>query len=102
MCNAAIAGWPHHHRREAPLRRALPPHTLDVDVVLTGPGGSFRVPAFWSGGAEWRVRFAAPGPATYTWRSECSDYTLVGLQGAEGELRGLPYDEPLDERNPPW
>ena len=75
---------------------------LDVDVVLTGPGGTVRVPAFWSGGSEWRVRFAAPEPGTYSWRSECSDSTVSGPQGAEGELRVLPYsgDNPLLAHGP--
>ncbi|MFW5884239.1 MAG: DUF4038 domain-containing protein [bacterium] len=73
------------------------PQVLDVDVVLTGPAGTFRVPAFWSGGNEWRVRFAAPEPGDYTWRSECRDPSVAGLHGAEGGLHVLPYsgDNPL-------
>lgn len=78
------------------------PWALDVDVVVSGPGGSRRVPAFWAGGAEWRVRFAATEPGTYAWRSECSDPAIAGLHGAEGELAVRPYsgDNPLYARGP--
>ena len=39
------------------------PTRLEVDVVFTAPdGGEFRVPAYWAGDGEWRVRFAPPAP----------------------------------------
>jgi hypothetical protein len=78
-------------RTGAPPTVSAAPHELDVDVVLTGPGGTFRIPAFWSGGTEWSVRFAAPHAGDYTWRSECSDPTVAGLHGTEGSLLVLPY-----------
>ena len=69
------------------------PDAIDLDVVLTGRAGTFRVPAFWSGGTEWRVRFAAPQAGDYAWHSECTDPSIPGLHGAEGSLPVLPYSD---------
>ena len=58
------------------------PWDTEVDVVFTGPDGDqWRAPAFWAGGTEWRVRFAAPKPGRYTFRSECADASLHGQTG---------------------
>lgn len=59
---------------------------LEVDAVFTGPGGqTWRVPAFWAGGNEFRVRFAASEPGRYTFRTEATaDDSGVG--GVEGTL----------------
>src|ERR1700733_6140342 len=43
-----------------------PFNEVDVDVVFTNEtGGQWRVPTFWAGGNEWRVRFAPPQPGNY-------------------------------------
>ncbi|MBI4164905.1 MAG: DUF5060 domain-containing protein, partial [Acidobacteria bacterium] len=40
-----------------------PFNDLEVDVVFTKDDGQqWRVPAFWAGANEWRVRFAPPYP----------------------------------------
>lgn len=46
-------------------------------------GTTLRRPAFWDGGNTWRVRFAAPLPGNWTWRSFSSaqDSGLAGLSG---------------------
>jgi hypothetical protein len=68
---------------------------IEVDVVFTGEeGGSWRVPAFWAGYDVFRVRFAAPRPGGYTWRSECTDPDDPGLHGRSGRLEAMSYDGP--------
>jgi hypothetical protein len=63
-------------------------HGMDLDLVVTHESGAaWRVPGFWSGGADWRVRFLPPSPGRYEWRSECSDPADTGLHGKKGTLR---------------
>ena len=57
-------------------------------------GEEMRVPAFWAGGQEWRVRFAPPTPGTYRFCSECSDTTDTGLHGREGSFNVMAYTGP--------
>ena len=41
-----------------------------LDVEFSGPDGTTRrVPAFWAGGNEWRVRYASPDTGTYGYRN---------------------------------
>jgi hypothetical protein len=54
-------------------------------------GAEKRVPAFWAGGREWRVRFAAHEVGIYRFRTECSDTSDRGLHGQEGEVKVVPY-----------
>jgi len=52
---------------------ADPFNEVEVDVIFTHEDGrQWNVPAFWAGGSEWRVRFAAPAPGTYKHRCELS------------------------------
>ena len=46
---------------------------VELDVVFSGAGGPWRVPAYWAGGNEWRVRFSPPVQGTYTFEAACSD-----------------------------
>jgi hypothetical protein len=65
---------------------------VELDVLVSGPGGGqWRVPAFWSGGSEWRVRFAAPTPGTYSVLTECSDLSNADLHGQAAVLEARPY-----------
>jgi hypothetical protein len=69
------------------------PDELELDVLFKAPRGSqFRVPAFWAGGNEWRVRFAPPTPGRYTYSSICSDPSDTGLHGRAGVLDATAYD----------
>ena len=64
---------------------------VEVDVLFTSPDGeSWRVPAFWAGGDEFRVRFAAPRPGRYSFESVCSDIGDSGLHGQAGEVEIAP------------
>jgi hypothetical protein len=69
-----------------------PFNEADVDFIFSGNGGSeMRVPAFWAGDNTWRVRFAAPAPGRYTWRTTCTDASNTDLHGKTGSLEVTPY-----------
>jgi len=70
-----------------------PFNEIELDVVFKDTeGGSWRVPGFWAGDREWRVRFAAPRPGMYRYRTVCSDEGNTDLHGQEGVLRVSPYE----------
>ncbi len=82
---------------------ADPFNDIDLDVVFTGPQGKeWRVPAFWAGEQEWRVRFAPLSPGLYRYRTICSDKSNPDLHGQEGILRVTPYEgtNPLFKHGP--
>lgn len=65
---------------------------LELDLIVNGPQGqSWRVPAYWAGGDEWRVRFSPPLPGTYTYQTVCSDVENLDLHHQEGTLLAVPY-----------
>ena len=71
---------------------ADPFNEVELDAVLHGPGGeSWRVPAYWAGGQEWRVRFAPPQPGDYTITTECTDTANADLHGQSAKLVARPY-----------
>ena len=82
--------------------RTDPFNEVELDAHFSGPGGEWRVPAFWGGGREWRVRFAPPVPGEYAFRTACSDESDAGLHGLEGRLVAKPYSgsNPLLGRGP--
>src|SRR5512141_346919 len=90
-----VAGeWSYTAARQS----ANPFREIDLDVIFTHEGGqTWKVPAFWSGGQEWRVRFAPPLPGRYTFRTECSVPSDAGLHGQTGQLVAEAYagDHPL-------
>ena len=70
-----------------------PFNEIEVDVVFSSPEEEvFKVPAYWAGGQEWRIRFAAPTAGTYTYESVCSDPSDQGLHGQSGTLTVGPND----------
>ena len=70
---------------------------VEVDVVFKQGEQQWKVPAFWSGGDKWTVRFAPPVQGDYTVQVTCSDPTNKGLNGNEQSLRVTAYtgDNPL-------
>ena len=59
-------------------------------------GRVIRRPAFWDGGASWKVRFASPvGHGAWKWRSAAS-VDDSGLSGVSGEVQCAPAE---DEEN---
>ncbi len=77
---------------------ADPFNDIELDVVFTNPQGrEQRVPAFWAGEQEWRVRYAPPTPGRYTYRTVSSDTSDTDLHGQQGTLEVAAYagDHPL-------
>ncbi len=69
-----------------------PFNEVELDVIFTTPSGTtLRVPAFWSGGKNWRVRYTSREPGRHAWRSECSDSANAGLHGLHGEVEVREY-----------
>ncbi len=81
---------------EIPFRpggtHADPYNDVDLDVTFTGPDGSeITVPAFWAGGDEWKVRFAAPAAGPWRYRTTCT-HGDAGLDKQTGTLLVQPYE----------
>ena len=73
--------------------RADPFNETELDAVFTDPAGrERRAPAFWAGGKNWRVRFAAGEPGIYHFRTVCSDVNDPGLHGVTGSVELKPYE----------
>lgn len=69
-----------------------PFNEITLDAVFTDPSGvRRRVPAFWAGGATWRVRYSSPIIGTHRFQTECSDTSNAGLHGVRGEVKITPY-----------
>ena len=67
---------------------------VEVNVVFTGGGRQWRVPAFWAGGTRWTVRFAPPIQGGFKFHIECTDKTNTELNGQEQTLRVTAYKGP--------
>src|SRR6476620_6890408 len=68
-------------------RYADPFNEIELDVVFKAPSGEeHRIPAFWSGGSQWRIRYAAQTPGRYTYRTICSDTSNRDLHDRSGTL----------------
>ncbi|MDR3688015.1 MAG: DUF4038 domain-containing protein [Fimbriimonas sp.] len=66
---------------------------VTLDVEFKDPNGSIKkVPAFWSGGSIWKVRYASPIVGVHRYRSLCSDPTDRGLDGITGAIEVEPYN----------
>ena len=68
-----------------------PFNDVDVDVVFTKDGRSWRVPTFWRGGKKWSVRFAPPLPGEYRYRLVSTDHSNPDLNGHEGRVAIAAY-----------
>src|SRR5580698_5913048 len=70
-----------------------PFNEIELDVVFRDAGGKpQRVPAFWAGGQEWRVRYAADAAGRYAFETVCSDAANTDLHGRTGVLEVAPYE----------
>ena len=70
-----------------------PFNEVELDVLFTAPDGSEqRIPAFWAGEQEWRVRFATSQAGQYRWYTACTDRGNPSLHGVEGTLSVMPYE----------
>ena len=75
---------------------ADPFNDVDVDVIFTHGGQTWRVPMFWRGGQRWTVRFAPSAAGDYAYRLESTDPTNVELNGHEGHVKITAYGGPSD------
>lgn len=69
----SISPWQETEITLTATREYANPYT-DVQVwalFIDGNGQIWRRPAFWDGGKTWRVRFAAPAPGRFMWRTLC-------------------------------
>lgn len=84
-------------------RYEAPFHEVELDVAVTDPEQQeWRVPAFWAGGQDWRVRFSPRTPGVYHYRTHCSDERNGDLHGREGILTVAAYqgNNPLLKHGP--
>src|SRR5256885_8918085 len=70
---------------------ADPFNDLDVDVIFSTQGKSWRIPTFWRGGSKWTVRFAPPTAGEYVYRLESTDKSNPDLDGHEGRANISAY-----------
>jgi hypothetical protein len=89
---SAAAGAPTEWSYSSGKQYSDPFNQVDVDAIITLPsGGEERIPAFWAGGATWRVRYAPPSPGLYGVRSVCNDTTNKDLHDRNSTLKVEPY-----------
>jgi hypothetical protein len=68
---------------------------VELDVMITPPDGpAVRVPAFWAGDTDWKVRYAPPRAGTYRFETICSDTNDPALHGQTGTIEVAPYHGP--------
>ncbi|HNZ38555.1 MAG TPA: DUF4038 domain-containing protein [Candidatus Latescibacteria bacterium] len=72
-------------RSAAVYRNPYADVTLDV-AFSNSRGAKIIVPAFWAGGATWKVRFSAPSPGTWKFQSICDNRSDIGLHGRTGAI----------------
>lgn len=71
---------------------ADPFNEVQVDLLVTSPSGQeLKVPAFWSGGQTWRVRYSSPLVGIHRWKLACSDGANQALNGVSGSIEIAPY-----------
>jgi hypothetical protein len=70
---------------------ADPFNDVDVDVVFTRDGQSWRIPTFWRGENRWTVRFAPPIPGEYVYHLESTDHGNPDLNGHDGRVSITAY-----------
>jgi hypothetical protein len=69
-------------------------------IVLEGPGGARRVYGFWDGGRTFKVRFVAPSPGEWRWKSASNQPDDTGLSGGRGRLIAVDWTEDEKRENP--
>lgn len=82
---------------------ADPFNQITLDVIFTDPTGQTRrVPAFWAGGKNWKVRYASALVGAHTYRTECSLNNDQGLHGRKGRVSVTAYrgKNPLHRQGP--
>lgn len=68
-----------------------PFNDVELDVIFTREGTSWRVPAYWRGENRWSVRFTPPVPGIYKYRLQSTDSSNPDLNGHERSVRIAQY-----------
>lgn len=69
-----------------------PFNEIELSVEITDPDNERAVlPAFWSGGQIWCVRFAPAKIGKYHFRTICSDASNLSLHSKEGDIEATAY-----------
>jgi hypothetical protein len=90
--SSAIAATPPAAEQERMVEWTIESHKIysdpfndvDVDVLFSKEGQTWRVPAFWRGGQHWTVRFAPPRPGEYAYHLQSTDSSNPDLNGHAG------------------
>ena len=70
-----------------------PFNEIVLDAVITGPDASERrVPGFWAGENQWRLRYSSALPGLHHVRTVCSDGSDTDLHGREYQIELAPYE----------
>jgi len=77
---------------ETTKQYANPFTDAEVNVVFQQREKQWIIPAFWSGGSKWTVRFAPPAEGEYKYRVQCTDNTNPDLNGKEQTLSVVAYE----------
>ena len=73
---------------------------VDLWVDLAGPAGlSYRIPAFWDGGQEFRVRLVATEPGSWSWSTGTTTGDR-GLDNKSGSFEATAWTEAEIQANP--
>ena len=65
---------------------------VELDAIVTQPGGKqLRVPMFWAGDKQWRLRYTSNITGVHVFRTECSDSTNAELHAIEGRVEVVAY-----------
>jgi hypothetical protein len=84
-----VTEWGFHSSQ----KHSDPFNEVELDVILTDPQGrEERVPAFWAGDLDWKVRFAPRQTGRYHYQTVSSDASDSSLHGQEGTLDVSPYE----------
>lgn len=83
----------------ANMVHANPYVDVDLWVTLTGPGGTYRIPAFWDGGNTFRARLVATQPGTWKW-STGNRTGDSGLDNKTGSFRAVAWTDAEKKVNP--
>jgi hypothetical protein len=63
-----------------------------LDVELTGPDRhTIRIPGYWDGGKNWKIRFAPPKVGNWTWKTFSTD---KDIDGKVGVVECMPESDP--------
>jgi len=68
----------------------------DVDLLLWGNGRQYRIPGFWDGQNNWKVRFICPSEGIWYYRTLCSDADNSSLHNRTGKVNCKSYEGNLD------